>query len=77
MSDIQKQVQEAIDKIVRSGPERGPQVAAYRRGEQVVDAVAGVAGPITGRMFVLETSSYDYSNGKGATASIQDQGRSN
>ena len=49
MSDIQRRVQEAIDGLVASGAERGVQVAVYRHGEQVVDAVAGVADPATGR----------------------------
>ncbi len=49
MSDIQRQVQEAIDQLVESGAERGLQVAVYRHGEPVVDAVAGVADPATGR----------------------------
>jgi hypothetical protein len=41
-------VQEAIDELVGSGAERGMQVAVYRHGEQVVDAVAGAADPATG-----------------------------
>jgi hypothetical protein len=49
MNDIQKQVQQAIDRLVESGAERGLQVAAYRNGELVVDAVAGVADHETGR----------------------------
>jgi hypothetical protein len=49
MSDVQMQVQKAIDELVESGAERGVQVAAYRRGELAVDAVAGIADPSTGR----------------------------
>ncbi len=30
MTDVQKQVQEAIDRLVESGAERGLQVAVYR-----------------------------------------------
>ena len=37
MTDIQKQVQEAIDELVESGAERGLQVAVYRYGDLVVD----------------------------------------
>ena len=70
MSDVQKQVQEAIDKIVESGTERGLQVAVYRRGEQVVDAVAGVADHETGRPVASDTPFYCYSVGKGATATV-------
>jgi CubicO group peptidase (beta-lactamase class C family) len=49
MSDIQQSVQHAIDEMVESGTELGVQVAVYRGGEQVVDAVTGVADPATGR----------------------------
>jgi CubicO group peptidase (beta-lactamase class C family) len=67
MTDLQQQVQEAIDQLVESGAERGLQVAVYRDGEQVVDAVAGVADPQTGRPVTSDTPFYAYSVGKGAT----------
>jgi len=70
MSDIQKQVQQAIDELVESGAERGVQVAVYRRGELVVDAVAGVADPSTGRPVTSSTPFYNYSIGKGATSAV-------
>jgi CubicO group peptidase (beta-lactamase class C family) len=70
MSDIQTQVQETIDRLVDSGAERGLQVAVYRRGELVVDAVAGVADPATGRQVTSDTPFYCYSVGKGATATV-------
>ena len=70
MNDIQKQVQQAIDGLVESGAERGLQVAVYRRGEPVVDAVAGVADPATGRPVASDTPFYAYSTGKGATATV-------
>src|ERR687889_1716386 len=70
MTGIQQQVQEAIDKLVESGAERGLQVAVYRDGEQVVDAVAGVADPATGRPVTPDTPIYAYSVGKGATATV-------
>src|SRR2546429_1028949 len=70
MTDLQKQVQEAIDQLVKSGAERGVQVAVYRDGEQVVDAVAGVADPATGRLVTPETPFYNFSIGKGATATV-------
>ena len=41
MSNRQRQVQEAIDRLVESEAERGLQVADYRRGEPVVGAAAG------------------------------------
>ncbi len=48
MDDFQNQVQKAIAGLVQSGAERGLQVAVYRSGEQVVDAVAGVDDYETG-----------------------------
>jgi CubicO group peptidase (beta-lactamase class C family) len=70
VTDLQQQVQEAIDQLVESGAERGLQVAVYRDGEQVVDAVAGVADPATGRPVTPDTPIYAYSVGKGATATV-------
>jgi CubicO group peptidase (beta-lactamase class C family) len=70
MADIQNQVQEAIDELVESGAERGLQVAVYRSGEQVVDAVAGVADAETGRLVTPDTPFYCYSVGKGAASTV-------
>ena len=70
MDDIQTQIQEAIDELVESGAERGLQVAVYRNGEQVVDAVAGVADRETGRLVESGTPFYCYSVGKGATSTV-------
>jgi CubicO group peptidase (beta-lactamase class C family) len=70
MSDLQTQVQSAIDKLVESGAERGIQVAVYRRGEQVVDAVAGVADPATGRLVKSDTPFYNFSICKGAASTV-------
>jgi CubicO group peptidase (beta-lactamase class C family) len=70
MNDLQQQVQEAIDQLVGSGAERGLQVAVYRHGRQVVDAVAGVADPATGRPVTSDTPFYSYSVGKAVTATV-------
>ena len=70
MAELQQDVQEAIDKLVGSGTERGIQVAVYRDGRQVVDAVAGVADPATGRPVDAGTVFYNFSVGKGATATV-------
>lgn len=70
MTDLQQQVQRAIDDLVESGTERGLQVAVYQHGEQVVDAVAGAADPETGRPVASDTPFYGYSTGKGATATV-------
>src|SRR5437763_189277 len=68
--DAQKQVQKAIDQLVDAGAERGLQVAAYRGPDLVVDAVAGVADPESGRPVTPDTPFYSYSVGKGATSTI-------
>ena len=70
MSDLQQQVQEAIDQLVESGAETGLQVSVYRHGEPVVDAVAGNADPSTGRALTPDTPIYCYSVGKGATSTV-------
>lgn len=70
MNDVQAQVQKAINEMVDSGVERGLQVAVYRDGEQVVDAVAGVADPATGRKVTSDTPFYNYSVGKAAASTI-------
>jgi CubicO group peptidase (beta-lactamase class C family) len=70
MNDVQQQVQEAIDRLVESGTERGLQVAVYRHGEQVVDAVAGVADPATGRPVTPDTPFFSYSIGKGVASTV-------
>jgi CubicO group peptidase (beta-lactamase class C family) len=70
MNDIQQRVQEAVDRLVELGAERGLQVAVYRNDELVVDAVAGVADPATGRPVTSDTPFYAYSVGKGATATV-------
>jgi CubicO group peptidase (beta-lactamase class C family) len=70
MSELQQQVQKAIDELTGSGAERGVQVAVYRDGEPVVDAVSGIADPATGRPVTPATVFYNYSIGKGATATV-------
>jgi CubicO group peptidase (beta-lactamase class C family) len=70
VSEVQEQVQQTIDKLVESGAERGVQVAVYRGGEQVVDAVAGVADPASGRPVGAGTVFYNFSTVKGATTTV-------
>ena len=69
-ADVHQQVQAAIDRMVDSGAERGMQVAVYRRGELVVDAVAGQADPESGRAVTGDTPFYNFSIVKGAAATI-------
>lgn len=70
MADLQRRVQGAIDELVESGAETGLQVAVYRHGEQVTDAVAGVADPTTGRPVTSGTPFFSYSVGKGVAATV-------
>src|SRR5919205_1441053 len=67
-SDVQNEVQQALDQLVESGAERGLQVAVYRHGELVVDAVAGVADPATGRPVTSDTPFFSFSIGKGVAS---------
>ena len=68
--NVQKDVQKAIDEMVESGAERGLQVAVYHAGELVVDAVAGVADPSTGRPYASGTPVYCYSVVKAAASTL-------
>ncbi|MFF5235204.1 serine hydrolase domain-containing protein [Dactylosporangium sp. NPDC000521] len=70
MSAMQQQVQSVVDELVETGVERGLQVAVYHRGEPVVDAVAGVADPVTGRPVTYDTPFHVTSTGKGITAAV-------
>ena len=70
MTDVQQRVQQALDRLVESGVERGLQVAVYRNGEKVVDAVAGIADPATGRPVTSDTPFFSYSIGKGVASTV-------
>ena len=68
--DAQKQVQKAIDQLVDAGAERGLQVAVYRGPDLVVDAVAGIADPHSGRPVTPDTPFYNFSVVKAAAATV-------
>jgi CubicO group peptidase (beta-lactamase class C family) len=70
VTNLQEQVQQRLDELVASGAETGLQVAVYKDGEQVVDAVAGLADPATGRPVTADTLFYSASTGKAATATV-------
>jgi len=63
VTNLQDQVQQRVDELVDSGPEIGLQVAVFKDGEQVVDAVAGVTAPATGRPVTPDTLFYSASTG--------------
>jgi CubicO group peptidase (beta-lactamase class C family) len=73
MGDAQQVVQDVLDELVGSGGEHGMQVAAYVDGKIVVDAVAGLADPATGRAVAPDTVFYNWSIGKGAMATLVHQ----
>jgi CubicO group peptidase (beta-lactamase class C family) len=68
--DLQKLVQRKLDDLISSGAETGLQVAVYRKGELIVDAVAGAADLATGRPVTSDTLFYSASTGKAATATV-------
>jgi CubicO group peptidase (beta-lactamase class C family) len=70
VTKLQDQVQQRLDEMVASGAEVGLQAAAYKDGELVVDAVAGLADPSTGRPVTSDTPFYSASTGKAASATI-------
>jgi len=68
--DIGSRIQAFLDEQVATGPEVGLQVAAYHRGELVVDAWSGVADVATGRPIEGDTVFVTFSVSKGVTATI-------
>jgi CubicO group peptidase (beta-lactamase class C family) len=65
---MEKLIQDFLDERVASGAEVGVQVAVYRDGAQIVDAVAGDAG--VGRPVAADTLFYGVSLGKALTSTI-------
>lgn len=70
MSDVQEIVTERAQQLVASGTERGLQVAAYVDGRPAVDVAVGLADPATERPVEPGTLFYNWSIGKGATATL-------
>jgi CubicO group peptidase (beta-lactamase class C family) len=66
---MEKLVQDFLDERVAARAEVGLQVAVYRDGAQIVDAVAGVAAP-DGRAVASDTLFYGVSLGKALTSTI-------
>jgi CubicO group peptidase (beta-lactamase class C family) len=67
-TNVQNRVQKRLNEIVARGSEQGLQVAAYRKGELIVDAWAGLADPATGRKVDGHTLFPVFSTTKGITA---------
>ena len=70
MSPLQREVQDTLDRLVRSGAEIGLQVAVFRHGDLVVDAVAGLADRVTGRPVTPHTPFFSFSTGKGLASTV-------
>jgi CubicO group peptidase (beta-lactamase class C family) len=68
MNELQQEIQAVIDGLVASGAENGVQAAVYRRGELIVDAVAGMAS--SGKPVAPDTLFYAASTVKGVTSSV-------
>ena len=68
--DPQLRMEEVVQAAVKSGRERGVQVAAYLAGQLVVDVCAGVADPATGRKVDRETLFPVYSVSKGIASTM-------
>ncbi|MFI6773153.1 serine hydrolase domain-containing protein [Nocardia sp. NPDC050412] len=69
MTALQHKIQSVLDELVDTGAETGLQIAVYRHGTLVVDAVAGIADSATGRRVTPETPFFSFSSGK-AMASL-------
>lgn len=70
MSDLSQTVQHLLDDLTSTGAETGLQVAAYWRGQLVVDAWSGVADPDSGRPVGPDTLFTAFSATKGITATV-------
>jgi CubicO group peptidase (beta-lactamase class C family) len=66
----QRRVEEVLAELTGSGVEVGVQVAAWRDGELVVDAWAGVADVAEGRPMGPDTLVPAWSTGKGVAAAL-------
>ncbi|HEX6355246.1 serine hydrolase domain-containing protein [Actinophytocola sp.] len=70
MGEIQARIQRHVDTLVGTGAETGVQVAAYRDGALIVDAVAGTADLATGRPVTSGTPIFSFSTGKNVAATL-------
>lgn len=69
-STAQQRIRDAVAELVDTGAEAGLQVAVYRHGVLVADAVAGIADRATGRRVTPETPFFSFSAGKTMTSLI-------
>jgi CubicO group peptidase (beta-lactamase class C family) len=81
MKPIHRKIQSLLEQLCAEGRERGIQVAAYHRGELIVDASAGVADVRSGSAVTSATLFPVFSMTKGLFATVihalVDRGRFN
>ncbi|HSI85741.1 MAG: serine hydrolase domain-containing protein [Candidatus Methylacidiphilales bacterium] len=70
MNNINQKIQSLLNQIVEEDAERGLQVAAYHRGELIVDAAAGTMDAATGRPVTSSTLFPVFSTTKGFAATL-------
>lgn len=70
MTDIQARIQKFLNDLVSDNKECGMQVAAYHKGELVVDAWAGLAATTSGKAVDGRTLFPVFSTTKGITATV-------
>lgn len=70
MCELQARIQAHIDELVDVGAETGVQVAVHRDGALIVDAVAGLADPASGRPLTSSTPIFSFSTGKNVAATL-------
>jgi CubicO group peptidase (beta-lactamase class C family) len=70
MNKTQTSIQSLLEQLCAEGRERGIQVAAYHRGELIVNAFAGVADERTGALVSSDTLFPVFSVTKGLVATV-------
>jgi len=70
MNTVQEKIQGLLEQLCAEGRERGIQVAAYHRGELIVDAMAGMADVRTGAAVTRDTLFPVFSVTKGLVATV-------
>ncbi len=70
MNHIQKNIQGLLERLCAEGRERGIQVAAYHRGELIVNAYSGVADVRSGERVESDTLFPVFSVTKGLVATV-------
>ncbi|MHC5257640.1 serine hydrolase domain-containing protein [Streptomyces sp. UC4497] len=67
---LRQEIQSAVDELVGTGAETGLQIAVFRHGVLVADAVAGVADSRNGCRVTARTPFFSFSAGKVMTSLI-------